>query len=171
MRLVSPVVLGWLLAACGGEDGAPIDAPTNPIDAPIDAAMVCASGGSGTSTGTVAGTAISPVSGAFVLRGTLWEVGIVESGNCATAPGGQFLDIQFCSEPAVGQHTLVPHGSMNCPGTAGSAYYVDEDAGTTNDVVGGTVTFTAIGDCTMGSYDLEFTGGGVTGTFNAISCP
>lgn len=171
VRKLVPTLL--LLAACGGDDGAaPIDAPR--ADAPVDAPGTCSPVGTGTFVGSVDGTAIAPVLSASILTGARWEIGIFENPTCAPTGSGQFLDVQFCAEPAVGVHTVVRSGDQTCPGADVAVLYLDDDRSSLADATAGTVTIDALGACTTGSYDLTFPGGHVTGTFTAVdvaTCP
>jgi hypothetical protein len=170
---LSPVCVLLLLAACGGDDGAtpPIDAPSP--DAPPDAPPgACGELPPGSFSGTVAGTTITSVRSAIVLDGQLWEVGLLESSTCGQPSGtDQNLDIQFCAPPGVGTHPVVAHADHQCPGAAAAVWYIDDDAGRLHDATGGSVTFTAVGPCTSGSFDITFAGAErVTGEFNAAVC-
>lgn len=160
-----------LLVACGGDDGAtPIDAPRP--DAAIDAPSACGELPPGSFTGTVGGTTIAPVVRSIVIDGQLWEVGVLEAGGCGQGTGGaQGLDIQFCAPPTLGVHTVVAHADHDCPGDDAAVYYIDDVAVDIYDAVSGTVTITAVGPCSSGSFDITFPDGDrVTGDFNATVC-
>lgn len=168
-------VCALFLVACGGDDTpTPIDAPRidAAIDAPIDAPGVCGDLPPGSFNGTIGGTTIAPVRHAFVLDGPLWEIGVVEAGGCGQGTGGaQGLDIQFCGPAALGAHAVVAHANHQCPGDDAAVYYIDDVGPRLFDASSGTVTITAVGPCTSGSFDITFEGGArVTGDFNATAC-
>jgi hypothetical protein len=136
----------------------------------------CGTSGSASISGTVAGESISAVRAAKIKLDAdgfvVLSLDEAPGATCGDAgPTGEHLVFGFCSDPAVGMHSLGGSSSFACPG--GAFAIVEQNEGEDlADATGGSITIASSDDdCTSGSFAVDFGSERLTGTFDAVACP
>lgn len=170
------VVVG-LVGGCGGDSGdVTDDAPSIDAAAAIDGApagtpdaalVTCPAEGEATVTGSAGKLVVEPTA----VLGLPAENGLIIGGpgaSCLGAGNTPYLYFTWCDvAPSAGTFTV--GGDLACPG--GVIYGHVALNSSITPVTGGTVTIEAATDgCTVGTFDVTFADGAMSGTFSAATC-